>query len=448
MAIECNPFCKRGVLLCLGAGMIPPVAADDALVNALAGGQFNVELRPRYEFVQQDGKPSDAHAFTLRTILGYGTKPIGGLSAKLEFSNVVSLADEERYNDTQNGLVRYPVVADPESTKVNQAFLNYAGLPDTQLRLGRQLVNLANQRFFGSVDWRQSPQTFDAVTVENKSLPNTTLFAGYLFRTKSSYANFQLPAGLNLQPMRTYVLHADVEPVRNTHLVAYGYLYDDKSKPDGAASNISSQTYGIRLDGAAPGAGKLTLDPSLLSTVKGIAPGQYRILYTAEYAKQSDYADGRPDVDASYWHLGAGVAAARWYLRADYEVLGANDTATYAFQTPFATKHPLNGWANMFTATPATGLKDLHVTASANVAGPLNLWAVYHQYRSDAQGLHYGNELDLLATYQANKNLLLAAKYADYSAKDGEGAAFPGTTGLNADTRKAWMYLIFKYPGL
>lgn len=399
-------------------------ATADTLGDALKGGKVDLQLRPRYEYVHQAGRAEDANAFTMRTLLGYSTKPIAGLGASLQFINVSHLGSDA-FNDLTNGRLAYPVVADAETTAVNQAFLSYKGLPGTLIKAGRQIIKLDNDRFIGNVDWRQAMQTYDGVSIENKSLARTTLYAAYLSRVHASYANFQTP-GRNLQPVRLSLLRAGFTPVKGTTLAAYGYFYEDRSQPDGAATNLSSGTTGLRLDGHYP-------------------LGGYQALYTVEYAQQRGYRDPRPGLRADYWHLSAGLGAGMLSARVDYEVLGANDSGSYGFQTPFATKHAFNGWADMFLATPATGLQDTFITVTATPVKTLNLSAMYHDYRADAGGQHFGTEIDLLATYALQKHWLLGAKFANYSADEGAGTLFPGTAQANVDTQKAWAFMTYAY---
>lgn len=412
------------MLLLAGLTVSMPAAGDD-LSNALQNGKLDLQLRPRYEFVSQAGKAADAHAFTLRTLLGYSTQPIAGLGASLQFINVAHLGSDA-FNDLTNGRLAYPVVADAETTAVNQAYLSYRGLPGTLIKFGRQIIKLDNDRFIGNVDWRQNMQTYDGLSIENKSLPKTTLFAAQINRVKGSYANFQAPAGQNLQPVRLSLLHVGFTPFQGGTLSGYGYFYEDRSKPDAAASNISSGSIGARLNGALP-------------------IGAYKVLYTAEYARQRAYRDPRLGIRADYRLLGAGLGAGTLTARFDYEVLGANDNGSYGFQTPFATKHAFNGWADMFLATPATGLQDAFVTLTATPVKPLSLTAMYHDYRADTGGQHFGTEIDLLASYAPAKHWLVGAKFADYAADEGAGTLFPGTTQANVDTQKVWAFLTYTY---
>ena len=58
------------------------------------------------------------------------------------------------------------MVADPKGTELNQGYVQYKGIDNVGLKLGRQRINLDNQRFIGGVGWRQQEQTFDAFRAE------------------------------------------------------------------------------------------------------------------------------------------------------------------------------------------------------------------------------------------------------------------------------------------
>ena len=398
-------------------------ASADSLSDMLEGGKLDLQLRPRYEFVQQDGKPDNANAYTMRTLLGYSVTPESGFGGTVQFINVSNLGPVH-FNNTRNGQTSYPVVADPAVNDVNQAFLSYRGFHKTSLKFGRQIIILDNSRWIGNVDFRQNMQTFDALSIENRSLPDATLFASHISHVKGSYANFQSPVGYNLQHVNANLLHASFSPAKGMNVSAYDYFYQDKSFPQGSPSNISSATPGLRLDGS--------------------MGDKFRLLYTAEYAKQSGYGGGHPGIDAKYQLIGGGAALGSLYGRIDYEKLGANSTGTYGLQTPLATKHIFNGWADMFLATPAKGLKDMFATLGGK-AGPFNLIAMIHDYRADFDSTHYGSEWDLSATHSFTKHLSGSFIYADYKARDGAGSFFPGTIVPNVDTRKAWLTLLYSY---
>ena len=133
----------------------PGISAAEGFVESILAGKPIINLRYRFEHVDQEGLPEDANASTLRSRLGYETQAYKNFYVLVELESVFSIG-KERFNDTINGKSDFPVVADPETTELNQGFLNFDGLPDTSLRFGRQRIVLDNQRFVGAVGFRQN----------------------------------------------------------------------------------------------------------------------------------------------------------------------------------------------------------------------------------------------------------------------------------------------------
>ncbi len=383
----------------LAASLAAPATAADDFTTALVGGKASADLRLRYEGVEQDNALKDADATTVRVRLGYQTGEFLGFSAFLEAEHLTALGSEG-YNSTVNGKTAYSVVADPEFTEINQAFLSYSGLPDTALKYGRQRLVLDNHRFIGNVGWRQNEQTFDAFTVVNRSLPDTTITAGYINNVNRVFSD-DSPVG-DFR-MSSPIFNVKYEGLRAGTLVGYGYLLDFDDLP---AS--STRTFGVRFTGSAPFAGDM------------------KALYTAEYASQSDYADNPGNFDLDYYLVEGGIDAGRLTAKLGYEVLGSDDGV--AFQTPLATLHAMNGWADQFLVTPAAGLKDAYVSAGTAVAG-VKVEAIFHDFRADKGDARYGTEWDLVATKAFGKHYSVGAKYAAYQAKD-----------FSVDTDKFWLW--------
>ncbi|TND04971.1 MAG: hypothetical protein FD120_1249 [Gammaproteobacteria bacterium] len=368
-------------------------AAADTLRQAVAEGKASGDIRYRYEYVDQDGLAEQAGASTIRTLLGYATGPFYGAGAFVEFEDV-SVLGAERYNSTLNGKATYPVVADPEGTEVNQAFLEYSAIADTRLRAGRQRIIYDNARFIGNVGWRQNEQTYDGVAIVNKSLADTTLNYAYL-------TNVNTITGVNLESDALHLLNASYGGVKVGTLTAYAYLFDFETATD-------SQTLGVRFSGAA----------DMSEGVKAV--------YAAEYASQSDYADAPSTVDADYMLVEAGVGMKATTFKLGYELLSGD--GVYSFQTPLATKHAFNGWADKFLTTPANGLEDLYFSVESTVKG-VKLAAIYHDFSADQGGSDYGSEIDLLAATKLAKDYSVGIKYAGYSAD-----------GFATDTDKLWLW--------
>ena len=186
---------------------------------------------------------------------------------------------------------------------------------------------------------------------------------------------------------------------------------------DNANGIFSNQTVGARLTGK-----------------QGVGAGN--VAYTLSYAAQSDYGSSNLDYSADFINVEGVYKAGRFLGGAGYELLGG-DTQR-GFQAPLSTLHKFNGWADVFLNTPATGLEDVYFKAGSTI-GDLGLFkntsftAIYHNFSSDAGGLEYGDEINLIATAKIGKVKSLV-KFADYSAED-----------FAVDTQKIWVQLDYAF---
>lgn len=404
---------------------LTPAFAEEApaqaasLSEAVTQGKPLTNFRLRYEHVDQDGKKENADAWTLRSLVGWKTKPFHDFSVTAQLIGVSPLNNQ--FNDLDQGVLDrsrldYPVVADPEDYDINQLFLEWSGLPDTKLRLGRQAVFLDNWRFIGDVRFRQVMQVMDGVALENRSLPDTDIYLGHFERVKQITTKRQ-DANIEIANIKYKLTPGE-------SLIGYGYLADWNGTSMQAAS---SKTFGLRLDGARQ-----------LSE-------RWKLLYTAEYAKQDDYRDGHEDIDNHYYRFGAGLGSGDWFLRLDQEKLSGNNKGK-AFQTPLGTNHLFQGWADVFLTTPKEGIEDTILIAGGKIMG-IALKGEYHWIQSDrnfakfggGRGDHYGEELDLSASYNFNKNISSSIEYANFNEKD----AYAGAR--KRDIEKLWLTLMYTF---
>jgi hypothetical protein len=371
----------------MAAGLSITPAQAAGLDAALSDGKVNVDMRLRYEAVD-DNTNQKATAGTLRTRLGYQTGDFQNLFALGEFEAVRSVAGLDEYAPLRSG---YATVADPEVTQINQALLGYTGLPDTTIRLGRQRLIIGNARFVGNVGWRQNEQTFDAVSLLNTSLPDTTLTYAFVDKVNGILPAFDADVS-------DHLLNAAYRGLAAGTVTAYAYLLEDDN------SQANNDTYGLRFDGSSA----LSPDNTLL--------------YTAEFASQSTDTN-----DASYTLLEGGLQYSGITTKLGYEVLGS-DNGAYGFQTPLATKHAFNGWSDEFLATPAAGLQDVMLSVGGKLSG-IKLLGVYHDFSSDEGSTDYGTEVDLLAAKKFGNRYTVGLKYASYSADT-----------WKTDTDKLWLW--------
>ncbi len=410
-----QPFVRSALACACLAALAAPASAADTLAEALTGGKVSVNLRYRYEAVDQEGVAEKAGASTLRTTLGYATGDYHGFGAFAQFEDV-RVVGNERYNSTVNGLVQYPVVADPADTEINQAYLSFKGIPGTTLKYGRQVITYDNHRFIGNVGWRQNEQTYDAFSLANTSLPSTLISFAHVDNANRIFS--EKHPTLSDVELNGELLNVAYKGLKAGALVGYGYFLDyEPGQPFPVTA--SNKTLGVRFDGGYPLAGR-------------------KLLYTAEYAKQSDYKDGASTVDADYGYAMVGIDLGGVQVKLNYELLSGD--GVYGFATPFATLHAFNGWADKFLTTPKDGIKDTFISVGGAWLG-VNLLAVYHDYSSDNLGYSYGTEWNALASKKINKYLTLAAKYASY---DGDTNALnqtrnPAPAALAKDIDKLWL---------
>ena len=366
-----------------------PAAADD-LADFLNDGSLLLNARYRYENVHQAGFAKDAEAHTARLRAGYQTPVFHDFQALIEVELTGHLSNT--FNDTVNGHVAYPVVPDPENFELNRLQLVYTGLPDTAVTLGRQEINLDDQRFAGAVAFRQNEQTFDALRVANTSIPGLTLTYIYLDRVNRVFGE-RSPAGYF--DADAHLFNAAYKAGRIGTLTAYLYLLDF-----GNAPALSTQTYGASVAGMAPIADGVSLS------------------YRAEAANQHDYANNPQAFDLAYARGELGLSSGIWSASGGIEYLEGDGTT--GFSTPLATLHKFQGFADVFLTTPARGITDMYGkigTAKTGLAlGPvtgasLNGW--YHDFQS-TQGGSLGSEFDIAASLQLGPHVEASLAYATY----------------------------------
>jgi len=394
------------VLMLAGA---PALAEGDDLAAAVKGGKATIDLRYRYEFVDQDGFDKNANASTLRFRLNYQTGKWNDWSGFVEFDQVIeAFVDNFNSGSGTSGPGRniYPVVADPDGSDLNQMYLQYAPGEDWQTRIGRQRIILDEHRFVGNVVWRQNEQTYDAASFEYNGFGNGKVFYSYVSNVNRIFGD-EVPAGDHEQ--NTHLLNGNFALSDSWRVIGYAYLIDNEDSP-GASSN----TFGIQFKG-------------------GIKSGDNRFDLLGEYATQSDAADNPANYDADYFHLRGVWNAGSYSLGAGYELLGGDNGQ--GFSTPLATGHAWNGWADQFLATPGDGLEDVYVRFGIK-PGKWDMMLVYHDFSSDAGSTDYGTEFDVSAGYKLTDRYGLLLKAALY---DG------GDPGGPVDTTKFWVMLSGSY---
>jgi hypothetical protein len=377
------------------------------LVAAGEDGGWRWDLRYRFEQVDDKAFDRDANAHTLRLRLGYLWAPRPNWSLYLEGEHVEAFG--RSYNSTANGRSAFPIVADPESTEINQAWVAWQG-ESLKATVGRQRILLDNQRFVGNVGWRQNEQTYDALALHWKASADIDLRYHYIDRVHRVFSDRALNPLLAERDHDSHLINLGWGLARGQRLTGYAYLLQDRSLPAD-----SSATWGLRWSGQRE-------------------LGEAALHWALEYAKQGDHGNQPADFSLDYWLIEPKLAWRNLTWTAGWERLGGNGQRGFA--TPLATLHAFNGWADRFLATPANGLEDRYLGVAGSV-GKARWNLVWHDYAAARGGASQGNEWNasLAVPVPGRWPLQALVKLADYR---GDGFA--------ADVRKLWIQLEWKGP--
>jgi hypothetical protein len=405
--MNCNYGIVRAAAAALCAASSCGAAfAADTLEQAIRESDFIFDLRARYEGVEQAGIVEDAEALTSRLRAGFQTAPLKKTSLLVEGVWIEDLVDD--YNSTTNGQGQFPVVADPSDfAAINRFAIVNKSLENATLTFGRQRIALDDHRFVGNVGWRQNEQTFDAVRAQlgTGKLKGDLTYADQVNRVFGPDS----PVGR---------WHGDVVLANVSQTLPVGTLtfFDYFVDLDDAITQ-SSNTIGARLSGS-----------KKLGTIGGT--------YILSYARQDDAGRNPAAFTEDYYLLEGGLSFTKIGVGIGYEVLGS-DGAT-AFQTPLATLHAFQGWADKFLTTPAAGIEDSYLRVSYPMGkhgafSSISAVAFFHDYSAEQGSAHFGEELNVQLIARTEK-MILTLKYADYRADQ-----------LLTDTDKLWLSVDYAF---
>ena len=377
----------------------------NSITEAISNGKANINLNLRYETVDQDNALKDADALTLRTRLTYATGDVAGFSSLIEFEDSRTVLGIDDYNNTLGKNTDYSVIADPETTELDQFLLQYKQ-KSLAVKVGRQLITMDSHRFVGHVGWRQDRQTFDGVTFAFQPNEDLTLDYGYITKRNRIFAEAK-----DIDS-NDHLLNAAYQTTLGK-ITAYGYLLEVDNDTDNGLD-----TFGIRFNGST-------------------SIGEQKISYQLEYAQQdADNAVMSYSTDYILAELSSSFSGIG--MKVGYELLGSDD-GNYGFSTPLATLHKFNGWSDQFLNTPKEGLTDLYASVGGKVAG--GKWAViYHKFDADEASAtvdDLGSEINAVYSKSFTKNYTAGIKLAAYSAGD--------VTAGKVDTDKIWLWLNAKF---
>ncbi|GAA6135611.1 hypothetical protein NBRC116188_24010 [Oceaniserpentilla sp. 4NH20-0058] len=300
-----------------------------------------------------------------------------------------------------------PVIPDAQGSDLNQVLIRYAPANTWQLTLGREAVNLGNQRFVGTNGFWQNQQTLDTLGfkyefgvashvlyryVDNVNRINGDHAGKYLSPSDSNFVeqNGIRPASfLGDHDHNTHLVFAQFKEWDYSQIQVYYFDMDIKE-----AAALSNQTLGARYQ-----------FKGRWHTLRTQAHGEIALQTRTEINNNRTL---------SFYDIGAGVGYHSHEVSLNYQHLGASNGAS--FVTPLASLHEKNGWVDKFLLTPSTGLRDYSLQYIWR-SSPFKLDARYHAFYSDRHNTAIGEELDMDLIFKFNRENSLLFRYAEFKTR-------------------------------
>ncbi|MEX1049799.1 MAG: alginate export family protein [Akkermansiaceae bacterium] len=375
--------------------LAPPPAAEPWIVPT-------IDIRARYEFADAAGL-DPSHAFTLRERLGLKTAAWNGFSAFIE--GEFSQAAIDDYHGGALGASPFDpantAIFDPETNELNQLYLQYAGY-ESVVKIGRQRLIYDNAAFIGNVGWRQNEQTFDAISFTNQSIQDLTLNLAYIDQVNRIFGSDADNQTANRQDVSSeiYLLNTRYTGIRGLTVGGYAYFmkFDEP-----VVEGWDNQTYGV--------------------TAKGDLLG---LTLYGELAYQTD-AGPANDTEALYAHFSATKTLGTHAFTAGIEFLDAG------FQTPLATVHAFNGFADAFIGQRITGthggLTNPYISHSLPIFWGMKWTNTLHAFGDNSLSTDRGWEIDSVLVKKFDDQFTAIAKLAHFESED----VLPTTTRFSVE---------------
>ena len=347
-----------------------------------------LDARLRYEFSNVEGF-ENSNALTIRARPGLKTAAWHGFSALAEGEFTGALVDD--YNGGAPGTDPFDpsksLIADPQNVELNRASLQYQGY-DTTVIAGRQRIIYNNAAFVGNVGWRQNEQTYDAASVgyENDcGFSASYAWVGQVNRIFGAQADGAFAS----VDSNVHLINAHYSGFEKVALGSYVYLMDFQ---DSAVSGWDNDTYGLFVDTPLGG-----------------------IKTHAEFAVQTE-AGPANDLTALYFHVNAAKDIQGFTVMAGVEQLDNG------FQTPLATLHTMNGFADttdpLRAAGTTGGLTDNYISFTAPLPWELKWTNVAHFFGNNNVGTQFGFGWDSLLVKKFNDHFSATAMLGYFDSND------------------------------
>ncbi len=306
----------------------------------------------------------------------------------------------------------------------HQAYIVLGREDEVFTKLGRQEVNLGDQRLVGAVAWSNTGRSFDGI----RAMGNGGRIKWNAFALNVVERDSLLVIGLH--PQLNQGQFDDGWLIGGSANTNFGDLTAELTALyDVNAATDKSFTTNLRAHGAA-----------------GL------FIYDAGGAYQ-----GGPDRSAYFLSGKAGVAPGKWTIAAQLDYLSGDDDPTdgdtKAFNTLYATNHKFYGYMDYFLAIPQqldqAGLVDAMLRAAFQVNPTTVLRADLHRFNTAEERLGetaLGTELDLVAGWRMHKDARLDGGGGIFAPEPLITQLLPAFAGGDKTTWWAYVQLIVSWP--
>jgi len=385
-----------------------PTTAAAQEVDLKFGGQ----VRPRFEYRNPLQLPDgSAENFTsMRTRFDLRAGLDDNLSA------FIQIQDVRLWGSEGNTLGDFSA----DGLDIHQAYIDLGKAENGGFmgRFGRQEVNFGGQRLIGAVNWAQQARSFDGIRVgSGGSVGNIDFFA----------AKIQDNQALDVEQEADLVSAYGTWDISETQDLDLYWILDHREDDEAVAGDQNTDRH--------------TLGARWVGSVSGFT-------YRGEGSYQTGTVVG---TDVSAFMLGARLghgfggkgSVTLWYdyLSGDGDL---GDDTIKVFDTLFATNHKFYGFADLFLNIPlhtgGRGLQDLAIKGAYRVNPEWTLKLDVHTFNMADKGSltsgHFGEEIDVGASWKYNKYLNVSGGFAYVFQSDG----WAEIGRLNEDL--GWVYLM------
>jgi len=399
----------------LAAALIVPATPSKAADMEMGGTKITIggQLRERLEWDAATPGSGDGSEVQV----GYRAR----IKIKAELADGVSAVFVPQAYGTWGENGQGLGIGEKDNVGMHEAYMllsNPFGINNVIVKLGRQEVNLGNQRLVGAVDWTMQARSIDGILL------------GYVAGDYGLAGFFYGKLNSEDDPLAAVPVDVDL----------YVATWQGNFKPFGIGG-----TYEITDIFVQPVAKDLNVNTLYGRVTPVFDTDMAKIKVNLEFATQSGDA-GSVDFSGYFYSIGAGATftdiAWKPSISLNYDYYSGDDDNSGDIDTFWAVLPTAHKWtghadvANQFISFNGTGLlglvsgsrkpglKDLYAVITAKPTDKLALYFAPHYFQAAEDGLLGGEddigwETDLEASYKYSKNLCLKAGWYHFDPDDG-----------------------------